>query len=71
MPSPCVPPGKKQFGECSRIPSAYSPKVVRTNEIAKLVITTLDFPYNMLISIQVSIPFFERVARLQCHKSVR
>ena len=35
-----VPPSKKRSGEQSRISWAYSPKVVKTNEIARLVIIT-------------------------------
>ena len=40
MPSPYVPPGEKRSGEQSRISWAYSQKVVRTNEIARLLIIT-------------------------------
>ena len=40
VPSPCAPPGEKQSGEQSQIFLAYSPKVVVTNDIAKLVIIT-------------------------------
>ena len=40
VPSPRVPPGKKRSGERSRIPWAYSQKVVRTNEIVRSVIIT-------------------------------
>ena len=36
VPSPCASPGEKQFGERSQISWAYSPKVVRTNEIVRL-----------------------------------
>ena len=35
-----TPPGEKRSGEQSRISWAYSPKVVRTNEIARSVIIT-------------------------------
>ena len=35
-----VPPDEKQSGEQSQISWAYFPKVVRTNEIARLVILT-------------------------------
>ena len=38
VPSPCAPPGEKRSGEQSQI--SYSPKVVRTNEIARSVIIT-------------------------------
>ena len=38
MPSLCVPPGEKRSGERSRISRAYSQKVVRTNEIVRLLI---------------------------------
>ena len=41
-----LPPGEKRSGEWSQIPWAYYPKVVMTNEIARLVIITLHFPYN-------------------------
>ena len=44
MHSLCIPPGKKWSGEPSRIFGTYSPKVVRTNEIARSVIITWDFP---------------------------
>ena len=37
---PCAPPSKKQSGERSRISWAYYPKVVMTNEIARLVLNT-------------------------------
>ena len=38
VPSPSTPPNKKRSGEQSLIFGAYSPKVVRTNEVARLVI---------------------------------
>ena len=38
MPSKCVPPSKKPYGEQSRISWAYSWKVVRTNEVVRSVI---------------------------------
>ena len=70
--------GEKQSGERSRISQVYSPKVVMTNEIARLVtitstsLTTVKF----LKSTWVSIPFLSgfgvlKVARWYCHKSVR
>ena len=40
MTSPCASLGEKQSDERRRISSAYSQKVVRTNEIARLVIIT-------------------------------
>ena len=40
VPRPRPPPGEKRSGEQSRIPWAYSPKVVMTNEIARSVIIT-------------------------------
>ena len=40
VPSPHTPPGEKRSGEQSRIPWAYSPIVVMTNEIARSVIIT-------------------------------
>ena len=39
-PARMRPLGRKRSGERSRIPWAYSPKVVRTNEIARSVIIT-------------------------------
>ena len=54
MPSLRMPLGKKQPGEQSQISWAHSQKVVRTNDIAILVIlTTIKFS----ISTQVSVPF--------------
>ena len=38
MPSPCAPSREKWSGEQSRISLANSQKVVRTNEVARLVI---------------------------------
>ena len=58
MLSPRAPPGKKWSGEQCQISWAYSLKVVRTNEIARLVII------KVFISTRVSIPFFEQV---WCH----
>ena len=49
MPRPHAPPGEKRSGERSRISWAYYPKVVMTNEIARLVIITKHFPYNSKI----------------------
>ena len=40
VPSPRTSPGEKRSGEQSQTSWAYSPKVVRTNEIARTVITT-------------------------------
>ena len=40
VPHPRVPPGEKRSGERSRIPWAYYPKRVMTNEIARSVIIT-------------------------------
>ena len=40
VPRPRAPPGEKRSGERSRIPWAYHPKRVMTNEIARLVIIT-------------------------------
>ena len=40
VPRPRAPPGEKRSGERSRIPWAYYPKRVMTNEIARLVIIT-------------------------------
>ena len=39
-PAPCTPLIDKQSGELSRISWAYSPKVVSSNEIARLAIIT-------------------------------
>ena len=41
-----VPPSEKQSGEQSRISWAHSPKVVRTNEIARLLITSVTTVKN-------------------------
>ena len=54
VPTRCVPPSEKWSGECSRISWAYSQKLVKTNDIARLLIITWHFPYNMFISIRVS-----------------
>ena len=54
VPRPRAPPGKKWSGEQSQISWAYSLKVVRTNEIARLVII------KVFISTRVSIPFLSR-----------
>ena len=43
VPRPHTPPGKKRSGEQSQISWAYYPKVVTTNEIARLVIMTYTF----------------------------
>ena len=40
VPRPRAPPGEKPSGERSRIPWAYYPKPVMTNEIARSVIIT-------------------------------
>ena len=40
VPSPRAPPGEKRSGQQSRISWDYSPKVVRTNEIARSVVIT-------------------------------
>ena len=40
VPSPHTPPGKKWSSEQSVISWAYSPKVVKTNEIVRSVIVT-------------------------------
>ena len=40
VPRPRAPPGEKRSGERSRIPWAYYPKRVMTNEIARSVIIT-------------------------------
>ena len=40
VPRPRTPPGEKRSGERSRIPWAYYPKRVMTNEIARSVIIT-------------------------------
>ena len=40
VPRPRAPPGEKRSGERSRIPWAYYPKRVMTNEISRLVIIT-------------------------------
>ena len=60
----CLPEGNSLHGERSRISWAYSPKVIRTNEIARLVIITL---YNSKIftSSYLNIcTFFEWVWRM-------
>jgi len=44
VPTLHTPPGKKRSGEQSRFSWAYSPKVVKTNEIARSVIITLTLP---------------------------
>ena len=44
--TPRMPSGEKRSGEQSWISWAYSPKVVRTNKIARSVIITKHFPYN-------------------------
>ena len=61
MPSLCAPPGEKQSGKQKLTFWGLFQKVVRTNEIARLVIITQHFPYNskIFISTQVSVPFFE------------
>ena len=46
VPNPCAAPAERQSGEQRQISWAYSPKVVRTNEIARLAIITKHFPYN-------------------------
>ena len=46
VPRPRAPSGEKRSGERSRIPWAYYPKRVMTNEIARLVIITWHVPYN-------------------------
>ena len=61
MLSPWAPPSEKQSGEWSWISWAYSPKVVRTNEITRLVIIMYHLPYNnkyLYLSIRT---FLERV----------
>ena len=65
MPCPCMPPGDKRSGEQSRISWAYYPKRVMTNENARLVIITWNFPYNSkFVHCHSSIrTFFERVGR--------
>ena len=40
VPRPPTPPGEKRSGERSRIPWAYYPKRVMTNEIVRSVIIT-------------------------------
>ena len=40
VPCPRTPPGEKRSGERSRVPWAYYPKRVMTNEIARSVIIT-------------------------------
>ena len=40
VPRPHTPPGEKRSGERSRIPWAYYPKRVMTNEIARSVFIT-------------------------------
>ena len=59
MPSLCAPPGEKQFGKQKLTFLSLFPKVVGTNEIARLVIITQHFPYNskVFISTRVSVPF--------------
>ena len=63
VPSPCTPPSKKQSGERSRIAWVCSQEVVRTNEIARLVILTKHFLHNSKIFYLYSSirTFFERV----------
>ena len=60
VPSPYTPPGKKRPGGWSGISWSYSPKMVRTNEIARLAtimsLTTVTF-WNPLKYLH----FFERV----------
>ena len=44
-PDPCAPPGEKRSGEQSQTFGVYSPKVVKTNEIARLLIIMIEaFP---------------------------
>ena len=69
MPSLHAPPGKKQSGEQSQISWAYSPKVVRTNAIARLVIKTEQFPHNnkFFFYLYSSVhTIFEQVGRKHC-----
>ena len=56
----CTPPGEKQSGEQSCISWAYFQTVVMTNEIARLVIITWNFPYNSKIYSN-NCTFFEKV----------
>ena len=70
VPSLRTPPSKKRSGEWSWISLDYSQKVVRTNEIARVVI---NLPYN-----KYPYPFRVRlvqnvlkVARLHCRKSIQ
>ena len=55
----CVPASKKLSGEQSRISCAYCKEVVRTNEIAGVLVVTQHFPYNskLLISTQASVSY--------------
>ena len=50
VPSPYVPPSEKRSGEQSRIYWAYYPKVVRTNEIARLLHSTSLIAIKFFIS---------------------
>ena len=49
VPRPRAPPGEKRSGERSRIPWAYYPKRVMTNEIARSAIIT----YNFLTTVKI------------------
>jgi len=49
FPTCFAPPSKKQSYEWIQIPWAYSTKVVRINEIAKLAIIMQHFPHNSKI----------------------
>ena len=59
VPIPC---GEKQSGEQSLISWAYSPKRWKTNETARLLITTSHFPYNVYLHSSIH-TFFEQVFR--------
>ena len=66
FPGPArAPPGEKRSGERSRIPWAYYPKRVMTNEIARLVIITYTFLTTVkFVHLHSSIrTFFERAGR--------
>ena len=58
VPRPRAPPGEKQSGEQSRFSWAYSPKVVRTNEIALSGIIMQHFSKYLYLSIRT---LFQRV----------
>ena len=60
VPSPRVPLGEKWSGEQSQISWAYTPKVVRTNEIVRLAYIALFFTTVNLFFIGTR-TFFEQV----------